>query len=52
MDGNDRMEIDPVALLGVDTTVTVGVLDCGRCRGLPANTTLFEGRQRVPTSAK
>ena len=43
MDGNDRMEIDPVALLGVDTTITLECWLRGDAAVLPTNTTLFEG---------
>lgn len=43
MDGNDRMEIDPAALLSLDTTVTVECWIRGDAMTLPANTTLFEG---------
>ena len=43
MDGNDRMEIDPVALLGVDTTITLECWLRGDAAVLPANSTLFEG---------
>ena len=43
MDGNDRMEIDPVALLGIDTTITLECWVRGDAAVLPTNTTLFEG---------
>ena len=43
MDGNDRMEIDTEALLGLDTTVTVECWLRGDAATLPTNTTLFEG---------
>ena len=42
MDGDDRMEIDPAALVGLDTTLTVECWIRGNEDILPVNTTLFE----------
>ena len=43
MDGNDRMELNPAALFGLDTSVTLECWISGDEAILPANTTLFEG---------
>lgn len=42
MDGDDRMEIDPAALAGLDTTLTIECWLRGNEDVLPVNTTLFE----------
>ena len=42
MDGDDRMEIDPAALVGLDTTLTIECWLRGNEDILPVNTTLFE----------
>ena len=42
MDGDDRMEIDPMSLVGLDTTITVECWLRGNEDVLPVNTTLFE----------
>ena len=42
MDGDDRMEIDPAALVGLDTTLTIECWLRGNEDVLPVNTTLFE----------
>ena len=42
MDGDDRMEIDPMSLVGLDTTITVECWLRGDEDVLPVNTTLFE----------
>lgn len=43
LNGGDRLEIDPSALLSLDTTVTLECWIRGDAVVMPANTTLFEG---------
>ena len=50
MDGNDRMEIDPVALLGIDTTITLESGCAGMLRYFRQTPRCSKGTR--PTSAK